>query len=568
MSSHPIQSDRYELAQVVNSKEPTFRKGCWGEVERYLDKYTTQDSKEKRHVAIKVLAPTDLAREQARKRGKDLATILYREGRFTGHPNLVLASVQEAKDGTPFVVMPWYDRTLADLLDARKGSLHMYEAMHLIEGILAGMHALHKKEHLIHGDIHERNILLDENNEPLIADCGSATIEESVKKFPHDNTGAKYTRSPRMFLEGSQPRESGDCFAAAALFYRMLTGEYPFQQELNANEEEFRELIKTKLTREEVTRITYSREIYSEEYLTLVERKLSRKEIPKEFRKTFFDVLTEGSCGAKDLLEKLKRDYEKDKGIVHKLEERKSWLQELKEAAAGGLGIGVLLSAIVTGYLWSSYLSPKPRMDALADIGSEVTYRDIEKCDFLLEAEQVYAFIDADKSNSSHLAEFQMKKYGDNKFLDKIVMAFCKTMKRYDGTGAIPRDYDARYHRSMFAGGLDADTFLNDVMRKFLQDTIPRAEIRTNIIDLEDALAMAQIGTQPVLDAVRATNNTNFRVYKDARKPDGTRIISPEEKDFLEQWIGRVIRECGTKVFLKSDLLQAEPIETVRANAR
>lgn len=568
MSRHPIQSDRYELAKEVDSKEPTFRKGCWGEVERYLDRFTTEVRGKEVYVAIKVLAPTNLAREQAERRGKNLATILYREGRFTGHPNLVSASVQEAKDGTPFVVMPWYDRTLADLLDARKGSLHMYEAMHLIEGILAGIHALHRKEQLIHGDIHERNILLDENNEPLIADCGSATIEERTKKFPHDNAGAKYTRAPRMFLEGSQPRKSGDCFAAAALFYKMLTGEYPFQHELDSNEDDFRARIESELIQKEGSHTMYSITSYSKEYLSLVKEKLKRKEIPKEFSEPLFEALTEHCYSAKEFTRILQRSFEKYKKIVRLHEERKSWLQELKEIAAGGLGIGVFLSAIVTGVTWLRYFSPEPRMESLADIGSQVTYRDLDNCKIILEAEETYSFIEPTGQEISRLDIYHMDKYGDKTLLDKIVMAFCKTMKNFSGIDTTPREYVSRYRGTTYGVSLDANTFLNDVIRKILQDTIPRSEIRKDVIDLEDALAITYLGTQPVFDAVRATKSTSFSVYKDALKPDGTRIITLEEKDFLEQWIGRVIRDCGPKVCLKSDLKQAEQAETAHADVK
>jgi len=119
--------------------------------------------------------------------------------------------------------------TLSQLWD-RKSPFSVEEAMRLMKDILAGLEAVHTKE-ILHRDINGDNILLDYNSggeEPVakVADFGLSYMAD-----PLSGAGMAAGRylfwAPECF-HGAYVKHS-DVFSAGMVFYRMVTGVFPWR---------------------------------------------------------------------------------------------------------------------------------------------------------------------------------------------------------------------------------------------------------------------------------------------------------------------------------------------------
>jgi len=121
------------------------------------------------------------------------------------------------------------------------------EVLYLVEQIIKGLRALHRKETL-HQDIKPGNIMIDKNREIKIIDFGSCFIKGIAEiTTPLERQGMLGTASysaPEAVLQGISTTQS-DIFSLAVLVYEMLTGRVPFSGKLNACRSE-KDYFKTK----------------------------------------------------------------------------------------------------------------------------------------------------------------------------------------------------------------------------------------------------------------------------------------------------------------------------------
>ena len=118
--------------------------------------------------------------------------------------------------------------TLTQLLKER-GKLSILDAVELIEQLIRGIRALHRKETL-HQDLKPDNIVISAKG-PMIVDFGScwvAGVEEIVAPFKHDNILGTVDYSAPEYRYGSKPGPAADQFSLAVLLYEMLTGKLPY----------------------------------------------------------------------------------------------------------------------------------------------------------------------------------------------------------------------------------------------------------------------------------------------------------------------------------------------------
>jgi serine/threonine protein kinase len=127
----------------------------------------------------------------------------------------------------PYIVMPYYKRSLADLLGSQN-KLSMPKTLLIAQQILTGLHYIHMAG-LIHLDIKPANILLDDNDQVQIADFGisisnltPATTNPS--KASQSGIGSLYYASPEQLINTQNCTAKSDIYAVAALMYRCLTG--------------------------------------------------------------------------------------------------------------------------------------------------------------------------------------------------------------------------------------------------------------------------------------------------------------------------------------------------------
>lgn len=131
-----------------------------------------------------------------------------------------------------FIVMPYYKRSLADLLGPQN-KLSTRQTLLFAKQILTGLASIHAAG-LVHLDIKPANILLDDNDQVLIADFGISIAKVApVFKKSNDNLmkdavktgiGSQYYASPEQLADAQNVTAQSDIYALAALMYRCISG--------------------------------------------------------------------------------------------------------------------------------------------------------------------------------------------------------------------------------------------------------------------------------------------------------------------------------------------------------
>lgn len=133
----------------------------------------------------------------------------------------------------PFIVMPYYKRSLADILGTQN-KLSTRQTLLIAEQILTGLTSIHEAG-LIHLDIKPANILLDDNDQVLIADFGisiakaapvcEASNDSILKNINTMGIGSPYYASPEQLADAKNVTAQSDIYAVSALMYRCISAE-------------------------------------------------------------------------------------------------------------------------------------------------------------------------------------------------------------------------------------------------------------------------------------------------------------------------------------------------------
>lgn len=117
---------------------------------------------------------------------------------------------------------------------AREGKMTSEQALKIFRGILEGLQYMHQHG-LYHNDITPRNIMLPNttNGIPEIIDLGHVSTKCSGKvQFDTSDLEVRYAANETF---AGLYDEQSDIFSATAVLYFMLTGEAPWQMNLDAN---------------------------------------------------------------------------------------------------------------------------------------------------------------------------------------------------------------------------------------------------------------------------------------------------------------------------------------------
>ena len=174
-----------------------------------------------RPVAIKVLPPEkELHAAKQFEREKEIAVSLGR------HPYIVqVFDAGSASDGSPFLVMEYFERgSLADRLRA-EGPLPVEESLSIIEKIGSALQAAHDAG-ILHRDVKPSNILFSEYG-PSLSDFG---ISRSMSRGEWTQSLAHFTpwHSAPEILEGDNPSIASDVYSLASTLFTSLDGRPPF----------------------------------------------------------------------------------------------------------------------------------------------------------------------------------------------------------------------------------------------------------------------------------------------------------------------------------------------------
>ncbi|GHO66657.1 hypothetical protein KSC_055490 [Ktedonobacter sp. SOSP1-52] len=218
------------LGRTLGDYQLTRRLGQGGMSVIYLAKWL---STQPRFVAVKILRPP------RRENAEDFATFrerFRREARIIArlrHPHIVPIYDYGEEDDLAYIVMQYEKSSLEEVLKTR-GSLSLERTSTYLAQICEALDYAHDKG-IIHRDLKPSNILLDENNQAVLADFGISRIR--ISNNPYDQVtltgtdivlGTPAYMAPEMF----RTREfdySVDIYALGIILYEMLSGDLPFK---------------------------------------------------------------------------------------------------------------------------------------------------------------------------------------------------------------------------------------------------------------------------------------------------------------------------------------------------
>jgi len=145
------------------------------------------------------------------------------------HPHIIPIYDFGEQDGEVYIVMAYLrGGTLADLIEHSQGGLPNEESMRLLDSIAEGLDYAHAKG-IVHRDMKSSNILMDESNNPYLADFGLAKFTEGRQEMT--NTAVAGTASymaPEIAQTGKSTKRA-DIYALGVILFEMLTGQLPYR---------------------------------------------------------------------------------------------------------------------------------------------------------------------------------------------------------------------------------------------------------------------------------------------------------------------------------------------------
>ena len=188
--------------------------------------YKAYDTRLDRNVAIKVIrtdqfAPSML--DEMLKRFEREAKALAR----LSHPSIVHIHDYGEYEGAPFLVMEYVPSgTLAKRPDK---PVPWREAVQIILPVARALAYAHA-QHVIHRDIKPGNVLLTENNEPMLSDFGIAKIvgvnDGATITGAGTTIGTPEYMAPEQWMGESSPQS--DIYSLGVVLYELVTGKKPY----------------------------------------------------------------------------------------------------------------------------------------------------------------------------------------------------------------------------------------------------------------------------------------------------------------------------------------------------
>jgi serine/threonine protein kinase/WD40 repeat protein len=186
--------------------------------------YNAYDSRLERNVALKIILPSRQHYEMFLERfvveAKALAQL--------AHTNIVKVLDYGDDNGVPYLVMEYIQGgTLKEMM----GHPHAWtQAAAILAPIARALDYVHKQK-IVHRDVKPSNILIDENDQPMLSDFGVVKLLEVEESEAMAATGVGIGTPDYMSPEQGMGKEvdyRADIYALGVVFYEMVTGQKPF----------------------------------------------------------------------------------------------------------------------------------------------------------------------------------------------------------------------------------------------------------------------------------------------------------------------------------------------------
>jgi serine/threonine-protein kinase len=191
--------------------------------------YKAEDTKLRRHVALKFLPPYLTQDADAKQRFVHEA----QAASALDHNNIcAIHEIDETHDGRMFISMACYEgETLRDRIE--RGPLGLDEVLDTAMQISEGLGKAHGKG-IVHRDIKPANIMITEDGIVKIMDFGLAKLAGQTRITRTGTTmGTVAYMSPEQ-AQGGEVDERSDIFSLGVIMYEMVTGRRPFKGDYEA----------------------------------------------------------------------------------------------------------------------------------------------------------------------------------------------------------------------------------------------------------------------------------------------------------------------------------------------
>ena len=188
--------------------------------------YKAQDTKLKRTVALKFLAPELTRDEQIKERFTQEAIAA---SALQHHNICTIHEIDTTDDGQMFICMDYYEgKTLKEKIEC--GPLKLKEVIDIAMQTADGLSKAHERG-IVHRDIKPANILITDDGVVKIVDFGLAKLAGQTKLTKVSTTiGTAAYMSPEQ-TKGEEVDQRTDIWSLGVVMYEMITGKLPFQGE-------------------------------------------------------------------------------------------------------------------------------------------------------------------------------------------------------------------------------------------------------------------------------------------------------------------------------------------------
>jgi serine/threonine protein kinase len=185
--------------------------------------YKAEDTKLKRTVALKFLAPELTRNPEAKAR----FILEAQAASALSHPNICTVYEIDEYNNQMFIVMAYVEgKSLREKI--AQGPLKLEEALGLAAQIADGLHEAHEKG-IIHRDIKSSNIMITAKGQAVVMDFGIAKFAGETK-ITHTGTtmGTVAYMSPEQ-ARGEKVDHRTDIWSLGVVLYEMVIGQLPFK---------------------------------------------------------------------------------------------------------------------------------------------------------------------------------------------------------------------------------------------------------------------------------------------------------------------------------------------------
>lgn len=518
-----IDHDRYSIKDPEND---FIARGCWGSVYRAKDALRPEDD-----IAVKVLTPTEIALRQMVERNLDESKAMFKEfEELRACSRIVPRRGEIDKTGKPFIVMPYYEKTLCDVLDeqipqSRRGKYEEEQNLKQLQDIATSIYECHTVLKRAHGDMKPDNFAVDKQGTILLNDLGSSTLcSAGMTMSPRDNIGFLYTRAPESFEEGSRPTKRSDIWSFGSLAYKSVTGKYILQDELD-NSKDPRE---------------YMQQMDKKALQVMIKNKINRN-IPRKYRKM--------------LMRSLKVDPEKRY-------DQSSMLTEEVSRIKDSLDAGKVVDRYLKRYTLPLF-GPILAISCISLMAHMHVPQKTEIPDIKVNQERPLYKIDQDSDETTFIrekikpepteaapyrrhADILIRNASENRYTVHFLNAYVNTAHTFSIFKASPytdhqfnifmqtTDGPTRNLMKQRSGGI------LPIITQNIEYAMSQARTEQGTIDLEDMCTIARVGKEKLERARDSAKSRHFEDYIKATDYRGEPIISEKNQQFIRKWLSYI----------------------------